>query len=365
MEHNARILLEEFQRLRIENEVLSLNPLGEMGPLLAHRGIAVHGIAYSGKWGCGSFRALRRILQATPADGMLMIGHNAMGMAAIGNRWRAHRTLSIHFHHKGVKPDWQWRVIYRLASWQFQTITFVSNYILSEAIALAPFLKHRLLMVSTPVTTRPPVGESERLQARRRLGLPPSAKIVGNAGWLVPRKRWDVFLDVAGLVRRQVPDTVFLIAGDGPERPALEERAAALGITDRIKWLGWQDTLSEFYSCTDVLLFNSDWDAQARTPLEAMSYGIPIVASILEGGTKEIIVDSSMGVLLARHDIERLAEHIVRLLRDPQLARAVGLRGRARVMEYGSPEQHAQRMLQAMNFDCHRVEQSVPVADNL
>jgi glycosyltransferase involved in cell wall biosynthesis len=350
MEHNARMLLEEFKGKGIQCEVLSLNAVGNLGPVLEARGIPAHGIDYCGKWGWHSFFRVRRILRGAEADGLVMVGHNLMGMLAMGGLCRGHRVLCIHYHHAGVKPDWQWRLIYRVAACQFRKVLFVSDYIMAEAVAIAPFLAKRATMIGTPVAECVTVSPESRRTARRKLGIPTDAKVAGNAGWLVPRKRWDVFLAVAGKVARSVPGAAFLVAGDGPERAELEQKAKALGIGNQIIWLGWVGNLADFYQSLDVLLFNSDWDAQPRTPLEAMSFGVPVVASILNGGTREVITGDSVGVLLPTHDVESLARHVVALLEDRKLAHELGKGGAQRVKAYCSPKRHAAAVLLALEM---------------
>jgi glycosyltransferase involved in cell wall biosynthesis len=93
-----------------------------------------------------------------------------------------------------------------------------------------------------------------------------------------------------------------------------------------------------FYRALDVLLFNADWDAFPTTPLEAMGYAIPVVASALNSGLCEAITDPRYGVLLGTHDEPALADAVVALLRDPAAARRLGLTGRARVAELCEPE---------------------------
>ena len=195
-----------------------------------------------------------------------------------------------------------------------------------------------------------PRTESDIQAARSRLGLKPSDKIVGNAGWLISRKRWDVFLSVAAEVARQVPSAQFLIAGDGPDRRQLERRAEQLGLTGRVRWLGWQQDLADFYLALDVMLFNSDFDAMGRTPLEAMSYGVPLVGSVVNCGLPEVIDCDEVGILLRNHDIPALSAHVVRLLRDQESARALGQRGRARVEEVSCPKRHALEILSALGI---------------
>ncbi len=73
-------------------------------------------------------------------------------------------------------------------------------------------------------------------------------------------------------------------------RDSLQRLAASLGIaTPGVIWTGWLTDLTPFYAGIDVLLFNSDWDALGLTPVEAMSYGVPVVASVEHGGLGEIL----------------------------------------------------------------------------
>ena len=181
-----------------------------------------------------------------------------------------------------------------------------------------------------------------------RYRLSSNHQFVGNAGWLIPRKRWDIFLQVAARVAAVLPNVRFLIAGDGPERDALEKLAAELGIADRVIWLGWQDHLEDFYQRLDVMLFNSDWDAVGRSPLEAMSYGVPVVASVIHGGLNEIITSEEYSYLIDRHDVSLLAGKIIELLQLPGLAAEVGRKARAHIEEIGSPKNHALRVLKLL-----------------
>jgi glycosyltransferase involved in cell wall biosynthesis len=350
MEQCMLLLLQEFRKMNIDAEVLSLNPLGELSNLLEKEKIPAQGLPYRGRGGWRSFVELRHRLKKIEADGLLMIGHNLMASVAIGSRWRQHRAISIHYHHQGVMPDWKWRLIYGVASLQFRAIFFLSDYIMKEALEIAPFLRSRARLGGSlfPLPELP--SPEMRENARRRLNLPPHARIVGNAGWLITRKRWDVFLDVAALVLQSEPQTIFLAAGDGPESAALRQKAETLGIAKNVLWLGWQKDLTDFYHAIDLLLFNSDWDALGRTPLEAMSYGIPVVASILHGGAKEIIEDDSIGILLPSHDVAALAQGVLRLLREPEMAIVMGARGRARVDACSNPRGEAIRFLEAMKL---------------
>jgi glycosyltransferase involved in cell wall biosynthesis len=366
MEQASLRLMAGLQHRGHTCRVLSLNPLGALAPLLVGQGIAAQGLPYAGKGGWRSFPALRRALRGAQADALVMTGHNLLAMLALGGVARSQRVLAMHFHHTGVKPAWQWRLIYRLACRRFQAVTFPSDFVRKEAEALYPALASISQTVRNPIPLPDLPSAADRLTAREKLGLPGAALIVGNAGWLIGRKRFDVFLQVARRVIEQVPGAIFLIAGDGPEKDSLQLLARELGISGNVRWLGWQQDLGAFYHSLDLLLFNSDWDAMGLTPLEAMSYGIPVVASVVNGGLREVINSAEVGFLLPVHDLQSLAQQTVSLLQGAE-RRTVGLRGRSRIAEIGSPEACAasyQELLSGMRAP-GRKEQPVAAAPGM
>jgi glycosyltransferase involved in cell wall biosynthesis len=338
MEQASLRLMRGLQARGHELQLLSLNPIGKLGPLLQAAEIPHEGLPYAGKGGWRMLPGLRRKLRESKADAMIMTGHHLLAMAALGNVAKGRRILAIHFHHAGVKPDWQWRLIYRLACTRFQAITFPADFIRREAERIHPPVAAIAHTVRNPLNM-PELPTAEQKQAARRtLGLPMAGPIIGNAGWLIPRKRFDVFLRTAALIASQRPDAHFVIAGDGAERSRLEALAAGLNLTGRLTWTGWVQNMETFYHSLDVLLFNSDWDALPTTPQEAMSHGIPVVASVVNGGLKEILSSPEWGFLLDRHEPETLAAAVVHLLQNPVAARQISLAGRERVRLVSNPE---------------------------
>ena len=337
MEQASLRLMIGLQELGHSCAVISLNPVGALGPLMEEHGIPATGLSYQGKGGWCSFPALWRTLRAVEADALIMTGHHLLTMLALGNLCRGKRLLAVHFHHTGVKPPWQWRLIYRVACCRFQAITFPSDFVRNEAEALYPPLKtlSHLVRNSLSIPQLPTIEDREK--ARTSLGLSHDVPIIGNAGWLIPRKRFDVFLHVAEKVLQVVPDALFLIAGDGEERSRLESLAEQLKISERVKWLGWQQNLTSYFQSLDVMLFNSDWDAMGLSPLEAMSCGVPLVASVQHGGLQEIVINDEYGYLISSHDVDALAAKVIFYLLNPQEARRIALAGRERVKSVSSP----------------------------
>jgi glycosyltransferase involved in cell wall biosynthesis len=341
MEQASLRLMRGLQARGHELQLLSLNPIGDLRPMLDAAKIPHEGLPYAGRGGWKILGKLRQRLRASDADAFIMTGHHLLAMLALNNLAKEHRILTIHFHHGGVKPDWQWRLIYRIACTKFKAITFPADFIRQEAEQIYPPVAKLAHTIRYPLTVPDLPTLEQKVAARRALGLPLDAPIIGNAGWLIPRKRFDVFLRTAALIVARVPEARFVIAGDGGERAKLEALAASLNLTGRVTWAGWIKDMETFYRSLDVLLFNSDWDAMGLTPLEAISHGVPVVASVVNGGLKEVLASPQWGFLLNRHEPEVLAAEVMRLIQNPAEAQKLGLAGRGHLRAVSDPEKIA------------------------
>lgn len=338
MEQASLRLMRGLKERGDELRLLSLNPIGDLGPLLVQAGIPHEGLQYLGRGGWRSYGVLREKLQAIKADGMIMTGHHLLAPLALKDFSKGNRILAIHYHHTGVKPAWQWRLIYRIACERFNAITFPCDFIRREAESIYPPVARLAHTIRNPLDIPPLPASDARAQARELLQLESGRPVVGNAGWLIPRKRFDVFLHTAREILNQKPDILFVIAGDGPERERLQKISQDLGIAGSVRWLGWRRDMDVFYNSIDVLLFNSDWDAMGLTPLEAMSHGVPVVCSVANGGLGEILNSERFGFLLSQHDTSALARRVVTLLERPDEAAAIGRAGRTHVQAVCRPE---------------------------
>jgi glycosyltransferase involved in cell wall biosynthesis len=337
MEQASLRLMRGLQKRGDSLQLLSLNPIGQLGPLLKEAGIPHQGLPYLGKGGWRSYGLLKERLKAVEADGMVMTGHHLLGSLAVGDFCKGHRILAIHYHHAGVKLRFDWRLIYRMACRRFDAITFPCDFIRKEAEAIFSPVSRLAYTIRNPLDVPSLPAMPEKVEARKILNLPLDRPIIGNAGWLIPRKRFDVFLRVAGKILNKNPDVLFAIAGDGIELANLQKLANELGVAANVRWLGWQQEMANFYKSLDVLLFNSDWDALGLTPLEAMSFGVPVVCSVLNGGLSEILNSEHLGFLLPDHNVDAMADLVLNLLNQPAKATAIGLAGRAHVQTVCDP----------------------------
>jgi glycosyltransferase involved in cell wall biosynthesis len=341
MEQASLRLMQGLQQRGHQLSLISLHPLGPLAPQLEASSVKCLGLGYGQvplwRW----LWRLRRELHRQNPDALLLTGHSLPILLAIFGFCRGRRLLAIHFHHTGVKSRWFWRLYYALARRMVNAVTFPSDFVRYEAESLCPALASKAYTVRNPIIPLAPITAAERLTARARFGLPTTGPILGNAGWLIPRKRFDIFLRTAAAILRQQPDAHFLIAGDGPERQQLETLANDLGIAHAVVWLGWVDDMRTVYAALDILLFHSEWDALPTTPLEAIALGIPVVSSLLNGGLFEVVRPGVDAVLLDQHDVPALAHAALQLLANPDAAASMASQGRSHVLALSEPEQLA------------------------
>ena len=173
-----------------------------------------------------------------------------------------------------------------------------------------------------------PGGQHE---ARKSLGLPRDAIVMGTVGRLDPVKDHrgliEAFHRLAG--RR---DTQLLIVGDGPCRPELEQLANELGLRGRVHLLGERDDINTILRALDVFTLPSLGEGISNAILEAMATGLAVVATRV-GGNPELVDDGVTGFLVPSRSTGSLSAALQRYLDDPGLIRDHGDAGRTRTLK--------------------------------
>jgi glycosyltransferase involved in cell wall biosynthesis len=190
-----------------------------------------------------------------------------------------------------------------------------------------------------PDATQPRAGRSTT-RARESLAADTPCLLVLAS--LVARKGIDVLLDALARLGARAPQPVLWIAGEGPERDALERRAHVLGLTQRVRFLGRRSDAGDLLAACDVFVLPSRLEGLGVAALEAMAAARPVVASAV-GGLAEAVEHESTGLLVPPEDPDALAAALARLLEDPALGKRLGDAGPARVREHYA----AERMVEA------------------
>ncbi len=202
-------------------------------------------------------------------------------------------------------------------------------------------------------------GGGERVRAE--LGIPPQAPVVGTVGRLVAIKGQEFLLEAAASLAGEFPDLHLLMVGDGPLRTQLLEMARGAGLNTvehpapgvagetlrtsgsaapapTVHFVGLRKDVGRMLSAMDVFALPSLNEGMGRVLVEAMAMELPCVASQVSG-IPDVVEDGSTGLLVPARDAASLSGALRRLLASPDLARAMGQRGRARAVPGYSVEE--------------------------
>jgi len=149
---------------------------------------------------------------------------------------------------------------------------------------------------------------------------------IGTVARLAPQKGVDHFLRAAALVKKRFPEAEFKVIGDGPNRYWLDMIVREHGLEDCVEFMGFRRDALQVAAGWDVFVLASTRETFGLALAEAMSQGVPVVASDI-GGIPEIVDGETTGLLAEVGNAEDFAENICRLLEDPELAGRIGKAG--------------------------------------
>lgn len=190
-----------------------------------------------------------------------------------------------------------------------------------------------------------PQPEERRNELVESFGLPQTRRfvtIVANMRHVM--KDQATFLRAAQLVQKAVPESGFVLAGEGEQTESLRQLAAELGIDKATFFIGRCSRVSDLLSISDVCVLSSKGvEGFSNSILEYMAAARPVVATDV-GGAREAIVEAETGYVVQPEDFETMAQRIISLLQEPERARAMGVQGRKRVQEQFSCEAQLRRV---------------------
>jgi glycosyltransferase involved in cell wall biosynthesis len=139
------------------------------------------------------------------------------------------------------------------------------------------------------------------------------------------------------MVLSRYPDAHLVLVGSGPEETRLRRLADSLGITGRVYFAGEQREVAPYLAASDVFVLPSRAEGLGLALMEAMSAGLPCVASRV-GGIPDLIEDGQNGLLVEPEDVAGLAKALLKLLEDRELAKRLGDRARQFIFQNYNPD---------------------------
>ena len=207
-------------------------------------------------------------------------------------------------------------------------IVAVSKAVRAELCA-AGLDASRIEVVPDGVELGSPITADERLRARGPWGMAADAPVAAYVASLTAEKGHDLLLDAFAELRKTMTSCRLLLAGSGPLRHSLQERARAAGLLPAVIFAGFIEEPRSVYAACDVFLFPSIREGLGSSLLDAMSCALPVVA--LQGGSTGDVLEDGRNSLIVAPAAAPLAAAAMRLLTDKALAGRLGAAARETV----------------------------------
>ena len=169
-------------------------------------------------------------------------------------------------------------------------------------------------------------------EARRKLGLPADAFVIGTVGRLDPIKNYPAMIGATARLAQEVPSLHAIFIGSGPVEAQLREQTAALSLEGRVHFAGLRRDVHQLLPAFDLFILPSFSEGMSNVVVEAMASGVPPICADL-ASHREIVTPGHDSVLLHPCDETTLAEAIRGLYCDPERRTSLGANARATIVE--------------------------------
>lgn len=228
----------------------------------------------------------------------------------------------VHTVHGWSFHDYQHKIPYHLymflekACAAFTSkIIVVSRSDLNKGLAHAVGRRDQYELIRYAVNNQEFKNSATPPAARENLGLSGDGPVIGTVACLKKQKSPLDFIKLAAAIKKDFPDTKFILAGDGILRRKACSLIKKLKLEEVVILAGWRNDIPLILSCLDIFVLTSRWEGLPIAALEAMAAGVPLVATDT-GGIREVITDGKTGYLVKPGDIQSMRNRVVELLKN-------------------------------------------------
>lgn len=218
------------------------------------------------------------------------------------------------------------------------TSEYVRQYLISEGVK-----PDKVVTVETGINFETFDPARTEATLRNELGLGDEVPLIGTVAILRFKKGHHVLLDAIPIILKQVPEAVFVFAGDGPQRENITNRINSMGLSKKVLLLGMRKDIPNILKSIDVFVLPTLQEAHGGVFVEAMAMEKPVVGTAV-GGVGYVIKDGLNGYLVAPDDSSALADAVIRTLSNREKAKTMGIEGRRFAEKEFTVERMCERM---------------------
>jgi glycosyltransferase involved in cell wall biosynthesis len=247
---------------------------------------------------------------------------------------RKHPMRLVTTMHGWVEHTWRTRLYYRVDRWslpRYERVICVSDDLL-RACRKSGVASEKSILIENAIDTDQFRRQKSITDAKQILDWPPTRFLVGAVGRLSPEKAFDILIGAVHELIKCGIDLGLVIAGEGAEQNSLQALVDKLGLSDRVRLVGFQSDLRPLYEAMDLYVLSSLREGLPNVLLEAMALEVPVVATRI-AGIPRLIADGENGLLLPAGDQAALAQAIRRAWESSKLRSNLAIAGRKTIEE--------------------------------
>lgn len=299
-----RVIIVTKRDCRLRQEADKLKPLG----------VEVHGWYTRGKFDLRTLVRLVRLLKREEAG----VINTHLTTASWLGAWAGRLTgvPSVAWIHGRDKKTW-----FQFAERLIAVAKSVREFLVEQGV---PENKIELLYYGVDLRRFSPPNEQERAEAKRAFSLAPDVSAIAVVASLIERKGHRFLLEA---VAQLAHPPQLLFAGEGPLEADLRAQSQALGLEDRVRFLGFQSDIGRVLAAADIVCLPSLKEGLPISIMEAQAYALPIVAA-RTAGIPEVVHEGETGFLCEPGDMSSLRAALERAAENPDKLRQIGKNGR-------------------------------------
>ena len=224
------------------------------------------------------------------------------------------------------------RFLMKRIYWRADKIVAVSKGVASDLTSLLKLDRQKVETIYNPIVY-PEIYSYSKENIDNHLLINKAVLYIISVGSFKEAKDYPTLLRAFRLVRERI-DARLLILGEGPLKMELTRLAQDLGIVDSVEFLGFQQNPYKYMRNADLFVLSSAWEGFGNAIVEAMACGCPVVSTDCMSGPREILGDGEFGLLTPVGNADALAQSMLRILTQPDLAEKLVVLGQRRALDF-------------------------------
>ncbi|WP_298447401.1 glycosyltransferase [uncultured Marinobacter sp.] len=332
-EQVIRQLVQGMASQSVESEILCIDGhIGPLGEALQQSGVPVYKLARKQGFDWSLIKAIRKCLREGRFDVVHCHQYTPWVYGWLG-AWRTDTKVVFTEHGRFYPDRHRHKAMFANPIMAMLTPDIVAiSSATKDALVRFEYIPRKKVRVIYNGIDPLQKNGLEAQKIRDRLGVRKDAFVVGTVSRLDPVKNQSMMLRAFKEFSTKNPDAVLLMVGDGPDKEKLVGLATEYGINQKTIFTGFINNPLHYLAAMDVFLLSSHTEGTSMTLLEAMSLGMPVVATRV-GGNPEIIEDGVTGILTEPDDFFGFSNAIESLRDDAVLREMIGIAANLRFTE--------------------------------